>query len=99
MKFVNLSIIFLVFSILFLTACEEKITGNIVYSPKDNNLESVPLKSNDGGLSDAIIDQCLDLCGDGYCNEYRCLDEGNPEECNSVTNSCPEDEIVCPQDC
>ncbi len=57
-----------------------------------------------------MLDQCRNLCGDGYCNEYRCLEHGDAhygdqdgvlyeEECNSVTRSCPETEENCAEDC
>jgi hypothetical protein len=47
-------------------------------------------------LSNQVIpelDQCIDMCGDGYCNEKRCKD------CSLPKSGCPENAMTCKEDC
>lgn len=43
-------------------------------------------------------DHCRDRCGDGFCNEYRCLERWG-KECKDWNRGCTETPENCPQDC
>jgi hypothetical protein len=55
---------------------------------------SVPAETDKGTGPEE--DQCYDLCGDGYCNEFG---KKFRDSCDSVKSSCPETPETCPLDC
>ena len=106
----------ILFALLILSALLMSITGCKTTTVEENEpfspvmTFSVTEEKDSKTIEPYMLDQCRNLCGDGYCNEYRCIEKGDAhygsqedvkyeDECNSVTSSCPEDEYNCPQDC